>query len=222
MKVCVIGVGRMGRRHIAAARGAGFELAGVFDQSPGAIEAPLEECNVARAMAYNDAVQMLRAVRPSAAVIATTASSHCEYVRAAANDGECFILCKKPMASSLEECDRMIDACRAADASLAINHQMRFMEQYTEIETLVATPEFGGLRSMVAIAGNFGLAGRKLRGTREVTKPDIDSDHTTYKAGLRYQAQQAVAAARGEPANLATIADSWQSMKLVVNIFGLA
>jgi predicted dehydrogenase len=62
----------------------------------------------------------------------------------------------------------------------------------------------------------------QLRGTRAVTQLDIDPDDTTYKPGLRYQAQQAIAVTRGEPANLATIADSWHSMKLVADIFGLA
>lgn len=62
----------------------------------------------------------------------------------------------------------------------------------------------------------------QLRGTRAVTQLDIDGDDKTYKPGLRYQAQQAVAAARGENANLATIVDSWNSMKLVADIFGLA
>lgn len=62
----------------------------------------------------------------------------------------------------------------------------------------------------------------QLRGTRAVTKLDIAPDDTAYKPGLRYQAMQAVAAARKEPANLATIEDSWHSMKLVADIFGLA
>jgi predicted dehydrogenase len=61
----------------------------------------------------------------------------------------------------------------------------------------------------------------QLRGTRVVTKLDIDPDDTAYKPGLRYQATQAVAAVREEPANLATIEDSWHSMKLVADIFGL-
>ena len=61
----------------------------------------------------------------------------------------------------------------------------------------------------------------QLRGTRAVTQLEIDGDDKTYKPGLRYQARQAVAAARGEPADLATILDSWHSMKLVADIFGL-
>jgi predicted dehydrogenase len=62
----------------------------------------------------------------------------------------------------------------------------------------------------------------QLRGTRAVTQLEIEGDDKTYKPGLRYQAQQAIGAARGEPANLATIVDSWHSMKLVADIFGLA
>lgn len=52
----------------------------------------------------------------------------------------------------------MIAACRAVGAKLAVNHQMRFMEQYTNIKGLIDAAEFGGLRSMVVTAGNFGLA----------------------------------------------------------------
>jgi hypothetical protein len=61
----------------------------------------------------------------------------------------------------------------------------------------------------------------QLRGTRAVSLLEIDGDDKTYKPGLRYQAGQAVAAARGEAADLATILDSWHSMKLVADIFGL-
>lgn len=158
MRVCVIGVGRMGRRHITAARNAGFELAGIFDQSAEALATTLTECNVDKALAFDDATQMLQTVRPDAVVISTTAPSHCEFVCAAAGAGVRYILCEKPMACSLEECDRMIAECRAAGAKLAANHQMRFMEQYTDIKALTETAEFGGLRSMVVTASNFGLA----------------------------------------------------------------
>lgn len=60
------------------------------------------------------------------------------------------------------------------------------------------------------------------RGTRAVTQLEVDPDDKSYKPGLRFQAAQALAAARGEQANLATIEDSWHSMKLVADIFGLA
>jgi len=177
MKICVVGVGRMGRRHITAARAAGFELAGVFDQSAEALATTVAECNLDNGLTFNDTGQMLAFARPDAVVIATTAPSHCEFVCAAAAAGVRYILCEKPMASSLEECDRMTAACRAAGAKLAVNHQMRFMEQYTDIKALIDTPEFGGLRSMVVAASNFGLA--------------MNGSH--YFEAFRYMAGEAVA-----------------------------
>ncbi|MBR0994710.1 Gfo/Idh/MocA family oxidoreductase [Bradyrhizobium japonicum] len=158
MKLCVIGAGRMGRRHIFAARKVGFSLAGIFDSSPEALLATINECNVEESLVFADVQMMLDTVAPDAVVVSTTAPSHCDYVLASVAAGVQYILCEKPMASSLEECDRMIAACRGAGAKLAINHQMRFMEQYIDIKALTETPEFGGLRSMVVTASNFGLA----------------------------------------------------------------
>lgn len=62
----------------------------------------------------------------------------------------------------------------------------------------------------------------QLKGERKVTPLDVEPDDSAFKPGLRYQAIQAVAAVRGEPHHLATLADSWQSMKLVADIFGLS
>jgi hypothetical protein len=55
----------------------------------------------------------------------------------------------------------------------------------------------------------------QLRDTRSQVPLELSEDDRTYKPGLRYQAEQALAALRGEPANLADIDDSLQSMKLV-------
>ena len=123
-------------------------------------------------MAFADVGQMLEAVRPDAVVISTTAPSHCEFVCAAAAAGVRYILCEKPMASSLEECDRMIAACRAAGAKLAVNHQMRFMEQYTDIKAMIDTPEFGGLRSMVVTCEQFRSRHERFALFRGISLPD--------------------------------------------------
>src|SRR5690606_13726782 len=64
----------------------------------------------------------------------------------------------KPMAQSLAQCDAMIDACDKAGAKLAVNHQMRFMDQYTLAKKHLGSENFGGLSSMTVVAGCFGLA----------------------------------------------------------------
>lgn len=62
----------------------------------------------------------------------------------------------------------------------------------------------------------------QLRDTRAQVPLELSDDDKTYKPGLRYQAEQALLSVRGEPARLADIDDSLQSMKLVADIFGLA
>ena len=91
-------------------------------------------------------------------VVATTAPSHADFVCLAAKNGAKAILCEKPMAVSLADCDRMIEACAASGTRLAINHQMRFMEQYTKAKEIVEGASFGGLASATVVAGNFGIA----------------------------------------------------------------
>ncbi len=158
MKFCAIGVGRMGRRHLQVARNLGFEIAGIYDPLPAAVEMALQEYGLPVSAAYASAQQMLESQRPDALVVASTAPSHCEYVCMAAAAGVRYVLCEKPMAVSVSECERMISACSLAGTSLAVNHQMQFMEQYTSVKELAASAAFGGLRSVTVAASNFGLA----------------------------------------------------------------
>lgn len=158
MKSVILGVGRMGRRHIAAVRSAGHVVAGVFDVSRAALEAARDEQGLSESQLYVDLDRLFSEVRPELVVIATTADSHCMLTCMAAERGAKFILVEKPMAVSISECDQMIESCRLHGSALAVNHQMRFMEQYTEPNRLFNTPAYGGLASMTVVAGNFGLA----------------------------------------------------------------
>lgn len=158
MKFCAIGLGRMGRRHLQVAKNLGFEIAGVFDPLPDSVKLAKEEHGIADGLVFDSVQAMLNTVKPEALVVSSTAPSHCEYVVQAAQAGVRYILCEKPMAVSIEECDRMIAACAEHGAQLAVNHQMQFMEQYTLIKKLASSEELGGLRSITVAASNFGLA----------------------------------------------------------------
>ena len=52
----------------------------------------------------------------------------------------------------------MIQTCKAHGTLLAVNHQMRYMEQYTEPKKIINSEEFGGLSSVTVVGGNFGMA----------------------------------------------------------------
>ena len=158
MKAAVIGAGRMGQTHMQVIQELGLELVGICDRSSAAIDVAKERFGIAAGQTFSVPEAMLEQARPECVIIATTAPTHCSFTCLAAKMAAKYILCEKPMGVSLEECDRMIDACRRAGAELAINHQMRFMEQYTRPKKIVRSDEFGGLSSVTVVAGNFGIA----------------------------------------------------------------
>lgn len=158
LTVAVIGLGRMGARHVQAAQGLGMRVVGLADVSTAALQAACQAHGVNPAAAFTDASHMLVVTRPQALVVATTAPTHHDYVLAAVEAGARHILCEKPMASSIDQADRMIEACAAMGVGLAVNHQMSFMAQYTQVKALIGSAELGPLASIVVAGSNFGLA----------------------------------------------------------------
>ena len=80
---------------------------------------------------YHDYQQMLAKVKPDICIIATHPELHCEMVLGcAAVPSTKAIVCEKPMALSLDECDQMIDACDQAGVLLQINHNRRWHPEW--------------------------------------------------------------------------------------------
>ncbi|HSB00386.1 MAG TPA: Gfo/Idh/MocA family oxidoreductase [Anaerolineales bacterium] len=158
MKTVVLGAGRMGRRHIQVVKELGLDLVGICDSNPEALALAEKEQGVRAELHYSDVASLLQAIRPACVIVATTAPTHSAYTCLAAESGAKYILCEKPMAVSLAECDRMLEICQQHGTRLAINHQMRFMEQYTETKRIINSEAFGGLTSITVVAGNFGMA----------------------------------------------------------------
>lgn len=148
MKTVVIGLGRMGQRHIQAVKELGYELVAVSDIK----EVPSE------AKFYSDPHKMLREEKYDLAIIATTATSHHEYTLAASNNGAKYILCEKPMANSIAQCEEMIAVCKKNGTKLAINHPVNFTEADIFIKDALNSDKFGGLESITISGGNYGLA----------------------------------------------------------------
>lgn len=158
MRTAIIGVGRMGRCHIDAVRSLGLDLVGVCDHNLGSLALAKKEHGISEEHQFTDARRLLGEGMPECVVIATTAPTHSEYTCLAAEAGAQYILCEKPMANSLAECDRMLAVCQKYQVKLAINHPMRFMEQYTEPKRIVRSETFGGLSSVTVVTGNVGMA----------------------------------------------------------------
>lgn len=158
LRVAVIGLGRMGLRHVETARRLRMNVCGAADLSSAALKAIQEQYGVASAACFTDAYDMLTKVKPEALVIATTAPTHAPFVLSAAELGVRYVLCEKPMATSLAEADAMLVACKRAGTRLAVNHQMRYMAQYIKVKALIGSEELGPLVSILVAGSNFGLA----------------------------------------------------------------
>lgn len=159
-EIALIGAGRMGLAHAEAIASLGLSLTAVCDRRPEALERAASRRGGGREPARFDDPQRLFEAhpRPGLVVVATTADAHREIVCRAAEAGADLVLCEKPMATSVADCDAMLDACARSGTRLAVNHQMRFMAQYTAIRGELAGERFGGLASMSVVAGCFGVA----------------------------------------------------------------
>jgi predicted dehydrogenase len=158
MKAALIGLGRMGLRHLDNLLALKLDVVGVSDPYDQARAAAKDKAVLSDGALFVDATEMITQSRPEVLIIATTAPAHAELTCLAAENGVKAILCEKPMATSLADAQRMIDTCAKSGTKLAINHQMRFMDQYTIPKAMLDSEQFGGVTSIHVSAGNFGLA----------------------------------------------------------------
>ena len=159
LRIALIGAGRMGRSHVIAAQELGFRLVAICDKNDENMKALGEEFGVSECNHYVTSEELFNSQKDiDLVVIATTANAHCELVVQSANAGVKYIMCEKPMATSLADCDTMIDACKKSGTRLAINHQMRFMDQYISVAKELETEKFGPISSMSVYGGSFGIS----------------------------------------------------------------
>jgi len=158
LKIAVIGVGRMGCRHIQAVKKLGFQLVGIVDSSLDAQKAACLEQDLPESISYTTMQELFDVVLPDCVIISTTADSHCKLTCFSAKQGVKYILVEKPLATSLAESELMIRTCESNQSLLSVNHQMRFMDQYLIPKSLLNSTDYGGIKSMTVVAGNFGMA----------------------------------------------------------------
>ena len=104
---------------------------------------------------YSDYREMLAEEKPDIVSIATPATSHAEITIEVAKFGVKGIYCEKAMATSLAECDRMIEICEQTDTVLMINHQRRWDNRYIELRRLVELGDIGNLQLIqISIGGS--------------------------------------------------------------------
>lgn len=121
----IIGCGDIVRKRVARAIQADkhSELWGVCRRDSSRLQEFCESFGVQHG--YQSDVELLADDDIDAVYIATPVHLHLPQTVAAAEAGK-HVLCEKPMAMSVAECDWMIDACRAQNVKLGIAYYRRF------------------------------------------------------------------------------------------------
>jgi UDP-N-acetyl-2-amino-2-deoxyglucuronate dehydrogenase len=100
--------------------------------------------------AYDDYARMLREVQPDLLCIATRQTLHTKQIELAAAAGVRGILCDKPLATSLDEADRIRAACQKHSIALAFALDRRWSPAYRYLRQVIAEGGVGQVTSVLA------------------------------------------------------------------------
>lgn len=139
--VCIIGCGDMGSKHAAA-------WAARDDAEVRAVSSPTQARRDALAgkhgaKSYADAYEAIADDAVQAVSICTPAGLHAEFAVAALDRGK-HVLCEKPLALSLEDADRMIEASERSGALLSTSFQYRGVPRVQAYRQRMRDGSFGG------------------------------------------------------------------------------
>jgi myo-inositol 2-dehydrogenase/D-chiro-inositol 1-dehydrogenase len=157
LRVAVVGAGRMGSFHAAtvARRLPGVVLAAVVDSDSGAAARLAGGLRSPRA--GTNVEEVLTDAGVDAVVIAAPARFHADLAVSAMQAGK-SVFCEKPMALTLSDADRVIDAARSAGVVLQVGFNRRFAPDWAAARALldaggIGTPRL--LRSVTRDPGGF-------------------------------------------------------------------
>jgi predicted dehydrogenase len=137
LRVAVVGAGYLGRYHAQKyAAMSDVDLVGVVDLDRSQAEAVAAEVGTA---AFTDITPLLDAVDAASIVVPTAA--HFETSRSFLEQGV-DLLIEKPMTTTLEEADKLIEIAEATGALIQVGHLERFNSAVVATEDIVANPRF--------------------------------------------------------------------------------
>ena len=142
IRVGVVGCGKIAQVSHARryAQLKGVQIASLFDVDPTKVEALRRLC-APDAQAFDDFDAFLASGLDAVSICSP---NHLHFAQAmAAFKAGLHVLCEKPMAASLADATRMINAARSAGKVLQINQSLRYSPLYVTLADLVAKRRIG-------------------------------------------------------------------------------
>ena len=151
-RVGIIGCGSIAGLHVQGYRGVEeVEIVAIADPVEAALNDFGERNNIQTR--YLDAREMLDKENLDIVSVATWHRLHAPMTIAACARKPKAILCEKPMATNLGECDDMLIAAQRNNVKVAIAHQRRFNPVWTDARQLIANGAIGEPRQIVCRGG---------------------------------------------------------------------
>jgi len=172
MRVGIVGFGFMGRVHYRCWREIkDARIAAICELNPavaqqagkgiGNIEGAAQKVDLSEVRIYQDFDKMLFREQLDALSVTLPSYLHAEYTIKALRAGV-NVLCEKPMALTVADCDRMIKEAESSGKILQIGHCVRFWPEYAKTKQIVQSGKYGTIiaagfqRLTAAPAWSFG------------------------------------------------------------------
>lgn len=138
--VAIVGTGIISEQHIKAYKmfADRCEILAVCDIFPEKAKTQKEKYNLKNAIVYEDYHQMLERKDIQLVSICTPPFTHASCAIDCMQRGK-HVLVEKPMASSLDECDQMIQTQRKTGSFLSVISQNRYTEENQKLKKLLAS-----------------------------------------------------------------------------------
>jgi len=148
LRFAVIGLGHIAQAAVLPAfRHARpyVELAALVSGTKAKLKKLGKRYQVEHLASYADADKLFDSGFVDAVYIATPNTEHTEWVIRAAEAG-LHVLCEKPLATSVRDCERMIDACERNNVKLMTAYRLHFERCNLEVAELVRSKRIGKAR----------------------------------------------------------------------------
>jgi predicted dehydrogenase len=147
IRYAVVGLGHFAQVAILPAfeRTRRAELVALFSDDPDKLKKLKRKYKVEHALGYDAYDELLASGAVDAVYIALPNSLHREYTERAATAGV-HVLCEKPMAPTVADCEAMIAACEASSVKLMIAYRLHFERANLSAVELAQGGKLGDLR----------------------------------------------------------------------------
>ncbi len=147
MEYALVGCGRIAVNHMKAAINNELEIVAVCDVLPEKMDSILAKYDLqdkAEIKKYTDYKELVQKEKPELISIATESGNHAEIALYCIENGVNLII-EKPMAMSIEDANKIIDAAEKNNVKVSACHQNRFNVAIQELRKAVESKRFGKL-----------------------------------------------------------------------------